>query len=150
MRAAGVREDDVITICSVAHMDICVPYISSTFIGAKPTTVDPTLTHNDVVHLLQQVNPKLIFVAPEAIDLIEKAVKQLFMKVKIVVFGKAKPYIAFQSFMKSTKDEDNFKPLAVNNLKETAIILFSSGTSGLPKGICISHYGVLSQCHACG
>ncbi|KRT84311.1 AMP-binding protein, partial [Oryctes borbonicus] len=43
------------------------------------------------------------------------------------------------------EQEDNFEPYRVNDLFETAIIALTSGSTGTPKGLCMSHFVILSQ-----
>jgi len=52
--------------------------------------------------------------------------------------------------LKPVQEEDDFKPVPAKDLKDTVAILFSSGTSGLAKGICLNHYGMLSACYTVG
>ncbi|KAK4873030.1 hypothetical protein RN001_015059 [Aquatica leii] len=145
MRSLGVTTNDIVSTCTFNHLNSCVPYLATLFLGAKISNFDPTLSLPDTVHLMKQVTPKIIFVIPEALNLIENAVKGLNQQILIVVFGSSDKHTPFSDFLQSSLEESEFKPHKVESLKETALIFFSSGTSGLPKGICISHYGYMHQ-----
>lgn len=146
MRSKGITSDDIVTLCTNNHLNSAVPYISTFFLSAKVASLDPTLSLTDTTHLLKQVTTKMIFVVPEALDLIEKAIEEISSDIEIVVFGETTKYTKFSDFLEpKEQEEDNFEPVAPKSLQDTAIIFFSSGTSGLPKGICISHFTFLSQ-----
>ncbi|KAK4877747.1 hypothetical protein RN001_010253 [Aquatica leii] len=145
MRCLGITPNDIVTTCTFNHLNSCVPYLATLFLGAKIANFDPTLSLQDIVRLMRQVMPKLIFVIPEAFDLIKSAVKELNEPVHIVVFGPSDEHTSFCEFLEPSKEESEFKPHETVDLKDTALILFSSGTSGLPKGICINHYGFMHQ-----
>ncbi|KAK4873028.1 hypothetical protein RN001_015057 [Aquatica leii] len=145
MRCLGVTPNDIISTCTFTRLDSCVPYLATLFLGAKIANFDPTLSLQDTVHLMKQVTPKIIFVIPETLDVIKNAVKELNKQITIVVFGSTDEHTPFSEFLKPSLEESLFKPHEISDLKETAIIFFSSGTSGLPKGICISHYGFMHQ-----
>ncbi|KAF2888325.1 hypothetical protein ILUMI_17848 [Ignelater luminosus] len=145
MRSKGITPDDTVALCTFNHLNGVVPYISSIFIGAKAAALDPTLSLVDTTHLLKQVTPKIIFVVPQAIELIEKAAEEISSDVEIVVFGETEKHTKFSDFLQPKDGEDSFEPVAPKSLFDTAIILFSSGTSGMPKGICLTHYGLLGQ-----
>lgn len=120
-------------------MDIAVPYIASLFLGAIPTALDPSLSVDDAAHLLNLVKPKIIFVAAEATGLIRNSLEINHLQAEIIILGDT-----FCELLEPAEKEEEFKPYEVKDSKETAVILFSSGTTGLPKGICLNHYSFLN------
>lgn len=141
MRNMGVNKNDVVCICSEDnHLNSCVPVIASLFIGAKPVSIEPDMLQSDVVHYLKSVSPKIIFVVPEGIELIEDAVVSSSLSTDVVVFGATSKHLEFSSFISEKPNECSFQPIVVEDLMETAVLNFSSGTSGMPKPICVKHY----------
>lgn len=106
--------------------------------------VDPTLSIDETVYYLNLTSPKLIFVQSESTELIEKALQKANLSSKLVIFGDTQKHIPFSQFVKPKTGEENFKPLAVD-LKDVASVYFTSGTTGLPKAACHSHYAILCQ-----
>lgn len=147
MRSIGIRPNDVITICSNTNMDCFIPLYATFFLGAIPANIVPNLPLSDVIHLMKLVSPRIIFVSPEAVKLIEDTLRELKMNTKIVVFGETNKYIRFSEFLLPHPEETKFVPYEVTNIKDTALIAFSSGTTGLPKGVCLSHYGLVGLLH---
>ncbi|KAF2885985.1 hypothetical protein ILUMI_20187 [Ignelater luminosus] len=143
MRSKGIKPNDVITICSHTSMDCFIPFYASFFIGAISASIDPKLPQSDIVHLLKLVSPKMIFVIPESIEVIEETLQELNMNAQIVVIGKTNKYLSFSEFLLPHPEENKFIPYEVTNLKDTSVIVFSSGSTGLPKGVCLTHYGLL-------
>ncbi|KAK5640145.1 hypothetical protein RI129_010956 [Pyrocoelia pectoralis] len=144
MRKKGIKSNDIVTVCSSTHLNTSIPIIASFFLDAKPSNTDPRFTVADTAHLLKQVNPKMIFVSPEGIELIETVINQLDMTPELVIFGETTKHTPFSEFLKHCEEEDNFQPVEIRDLKETAVVYFSSGSTGLPKGICLSHLSLLS------
>lgn len=65
----------------------------------------------------------------------------------IIVFGDSDIYKNFSTFLAPHEDEKKFQPAPVNTLERPAFIFFSSGTTGLPKGIVINHYSMGAQAY---
>lgn len=144
MKSEGLTENDIVCLCSYNQKDICTPFIASTFLGIKVASLDPTLSTSDSAYLLKQVKPTVIFIIPEALNLIETAIEQAEISCKIIVFGKSDQYQQFDEYLVPSEEENDFRPVDVSP-EDTAVIFFSSGTTGLPKGICQSHYALLAQ-----
>lgn len=145
MRSKGLKKGDIVTICSSNHLDTCVPYIASYFLGVLPANTDPNISLEDTVFMLKQVKPKMIFVSTNAVNLMEDALKEMKHDAEIVIFGETSDHTSFGQFLEASEEEKDFKPVDISNLKETCAILFSSGTTGMPKGICVHHRGLLAQ-----
>ncbi|XP_018573288.1 4-coumarate--CoA ligase 1 [Anoplophora glabripennis] len=135
----GVQKGDTIVIYSKNQLYACVPLISCFFLGAIPTYLDDLLTSIEVVNVLKQLDPKLILTTSEKLETIQKFIKTEgnHVNTEILIFD--------QGFYEPQENEGEFQPIYVNDLKETVMIPFSSGTTGFPKGICISHYALLRR-----
>ncbi|KAG5877740.1 hypothetical protein JTB14_005975 [Gonioctena quinquepunctata] len=145
LKERGLSKDDVIMLCSDNHGNSCVPFIAGIFLGIPVSSLDPHLSVLDTIHLLKQVTPSILFVVPSALELVESSLKAAEIDIEIVVFGESEKHTEFSEFLEHHKDEETFSPEPVLSLHETAVIFFSSGTTGLPKGIMISYYGLMGQ-----
>lgn len=145
MRSRGLKPKDIISICSHNHLDTVVPLYAAFFLGVIPASLDPSLSLNDAAFLIKQVEPKMVFASEEAVTLVEGALKRANLEADIVVFGETTQHSRFSEFLENKPEEFQFRPKEDVDDKDTAVIYFSSGTTGMPKGICLSHYGLLNQ-----
>lgn len=70
------------------------------------------------------------------------------MNAEIVVFdefGASDKHTKFADFLQFKDEEEEFIPEPVSDIHDTAVIFFSSGTTGYPKGIKTSHYALICQ-----
>jgi 4-coumarate--CoA ligase len=142
LKRKGITCEDVIACCSYNSLDNTIPIIASTYLGAKIVNLDPTLSSRNTTHLLTLVSPRVIFVEEDSLGLIENSLKDAKINSEIVVFGKSSRYATFSDLVRPCADEDAFAPAKVD-LQDIGIMFFSSGTTGLPKAICHSHYSFL-------
>ncbi|KAJ8967846.1 hypothetical protein NQ314_002608, partial [Rhamnusium bicolor] len=145
LKEMGIDKNDIISTCTHNHKNSVVPIIASFFVGTKIANFDPNLSHLDTIHLLKLIEPKIIFVSLESLPFMEKCLKASKVNTDLVVFGDSETYSQFSEYLELNPNEKNFEPVTIDDNKETAVILFSSGTTGFPKGICLSHYGLLGQ-----
>ncbi|XP_044268916.1 4-coumarate--CoA ligase 1-like [Tribolium madens] len=142
LKKRGITSKDVVAFCSYNSLDNTIPIISSLYLGAKVVSLDPTLSARQTKHLLSLVSPRLIFVGEESVTLIENCLNEVNLNAEIVVFGKSIKYETFSNLLTPTPEEKTFRPEKVD-IHDIAVMFFSSGTTGLPKAICHSHYSFL-------
>ncbi|KAF5295898.1 hypothetical protein FQR65_LT10386 [Abscondita terminalis] len=140
----GVKPGDHISLCTYNHLNSAVPYIASYFTGTIMGPIEPTMSVEEAAYLLRKTLPKIIFATPTAVPLVEKVIESIGTDTIIVVFGETSNHIPFSQLILPHEDEDEFKPYEPENLNELSLILFSSGTSGMPKAICFNHVNMLS------
>lgn len=145
MRDRGITTDDIIGICSYNHLNSTVPFIAAQLIGCKVCNSDPSLSLRDTTHLMKLIQPKLMFVSPDAEDMMTKALQDANCWTEIVVFGSSIKHCQFSDFLVPQEEESSFTPFEVDSPNKTAVIMFSSGTTGLPKGICLSHDALMAN-----
>ncbi|KAK4872972.1 hypothetical protein RN001_015001 [Aquatica leii] len=140
----GVTQDDVISTCSLNHINSCIPIFASLFIGVKSASLDYQIINKEAVLLIEQISPKVIFVDFESLPFIESILKQSNKTTIIVVFGETPNYINFFDLLLPNPREHDFKPVEMNET-QTAFVFFTSGSNGMPKGVCLSHGELLEQ-----
>lgn len=94
----------------------------------------------EFVHALTITQPKLIFVSESALDAVLKT-KEQFTCDNIIVFGDGiDGTTPLAKFLELSKDKNQlFAPKNFDASQQVALILLSSGTTGLPKCVMITH-----------
>lgn len=150
MRSRGITDKDIIGLCSSNNRFSCIPFYACMFLGARFTAFDPALTIDDIKHLLKVVTPKLLFVEASAMELVKHALSEICNTHTEIVSlndNETEKYTSFYNFLAPKVEEENFKPTVVEDGNRTAMILCSSGTTGLPKGIEHTHHVILNKVH---
>lgn len=111
--------------------------------GAVPVFLDPGMGREALIKCIKEVQPKAFIGAPRAL-LLKRWLREEFAALKFVVaatpvwFGKAHSL----SFLKKFSDA----PLPrTGNIENISLIAFTSGGTGIPKGVIYTHQMIAAQ-----
>ncbi|XP_067211755.1 luciferin 4-monooxygenase-like [Linepithema humile] len=143
LKKQGIKPDDIVAICTNNHFDAYIPYLACLYLSviANPWDVYLTKTEGNLRYFLNLCRPKVMFIDSNIAATVYKTATEFNFSTKIVVFGKIERFESLQSILNNNSHKAEIdKFYASKNLRQnhTVMILFTSGTTGLPKAVNIS------------
>ncbi|MCU0634306.1 MAG: AMP-binding protein, partial [Gemmatimonadaceae bacterium] len=139
--ARGVRHGDVIGLVSMNTPDFIVLLHGAACIGAVTTTINPTATAHEIADQLRDAGARLLVTAAA---LVEKAreVAQHAAITDLIVFGSTEGATSFASIL---RPDLAVPEVTVDPSRDLVVLPYSSGTSGLPKGVMLTHRNLVAN-----
>ncbi|MBK6639754.1 MAG: long-chain fatty acid--CoA ligase [Bacteroidetes bacterium] len=146
----GITPGDKIAIISNNRPEWNFTDLGVLQIGAIDVPVYPTISENDLKFILTDADVKIVFVSSEELYLKVKNIAQnLPLKPLIYTYNRVNGAPHWTELLETgekSKDENR-----LNNLKDAvktedlATLLYTSGTTGNPKGVMLSHANLVSN-----
>ncbi|MBA0756171.1 hypothetical protein Gogos_021681 [Gossypium gossypioides] len=139
----GINKSDQVLIFAPNSVQFPLCFFAITAIGAIATTANPNYTVNELSKQLKDSNPKLVVTVPELFDKVKD------FNIPLISLGskrnqrgfnvKNTPKIrSFHDLLDIAGNVTEFPSVSVKQT-DTAVLLYSSGTTGLSKGVVLTH-----------
>ncbi|EFJ13043.1 hypothetical protein SELMODRAFT_446445 [Selaginella moellendorffii] len=143
----GVRRGDVVLILSPNSIQFVESFLAVIFVGAILTTVNPLNTAEEIAKQARDSSPSLVITTLELAD----KVQRLDLPSVIIDHrdGSVLPprSIPYSSLLRESpifRAGSSMSAPIESNLDDTVALLYSSGTTGVSKGVMLSHRNFLA------
>jgi len=136
----GIQRGDFVGLCAPNSIEWLVSYFGVLKTGATAVTLPITFTKDELNRLLDDARPRVLFTADEKLQDLGDRKDRPYLE-KIVSPAGDIPYDRLIE-----KGSYSFKAVDMDR-DDTAAILFTGGTTGIPKGVMLTHENIKSSAH---
>ncbi|KAH7864578.1 hypothetical protein Vadar_031188 [Vaccinium darrowii] len=139
----GIKKNDVVLIFSPNSIQFPICFFAIVAIGAIATTVNPVYTVSEISKQVKDCKPKVIITVPELWDKVKGfGLESIIIgsEQKSSLIGSPNSKVTwFDDLVKNAGSVSDFSSVADLKSSDTAALLYSSGTTGLSKGVVLNH-----------
>ena len=143
LAARGFAKGHVFAIYSPNLPEYAAVFFGVAAAGGVSTTINPTYTAKELRSQLKDSGATYLVTIPQFLDAAREAVTGTAVE-EIFVFGDAEGATPFAALMVDVVDGDA-RAVEIDPREDLVALPYSSGTTGLPKGVMLTHYNVVAN-----
>ena len=139
----GFKKGDVFALYLPNVPEYPIVFFGVIALGGIVTTLNPTFTEKEISYQLKDSGAKYIFTIPAIADKAKTAAAENGIN-EVFVIGEAEGCEPLDSLL---FDDGSAFPgnVSVNPKEDVCVMPYSSGTTGFPKGVMLTHQNIVSQ-----
>lgn len=137
----GLQKDDRVIVFLTNIPEVIISYQAIIRAGAIAVPANPALSPQELAYIIDHSETSIIITADVLTPTVRKATEISYQKPLVLVADSSREYT---SLADCYADDDTF--LMVDQPQDaTAVMMYTSGTTGTPKGVMLSHHGLLTK-----
>ncbi|HEX8922535.1 MAG TPA: AMP-binding protein, partial [Pyrinomonadaceae bacterium] len=142
LAARGFSKGDVFAIFSPNVPEYAVAFLAVATLGGINTTINPVYTADELAYQLTDAGARYLLTVPQLMDKALEAVEGSAVE-EIFVLGEAEGATPFASLLES--DVALLPEIDINPREDLVALPYSSGTTGVAKGVMLTHYNMVAN-----
>ncbi|XP_058128725.1 uncharacterized protein LOC131289977 [Anopheles ziemanni] len=143
----GIKKDTVVAVMCENRIELPIVTFAATYLRAIPILLNPGYTASELAHVLKHTQPRAIFASPFAMTTLQPLLRTVRSVKLTVLFGDKRPHpkvtLFRELFDRNRAQFITFTPQPVQVNDQVGLMILSSGTTGLPKAVQLTHYNVM-------
>jgi acyl-CoA synthetase (AMP-forming)/AMP-acid ligase II len=137
----GIGKGDVVAIFAPNLPDYAVVFHAVARLGAVLTPANPSYTVEELRFQLQDAGARLLVTTGALLDKARGAVSAATQTIGIVTIGRVEGVEALEDI----EVDEEPPPVSIDTANDVVVMPYSSGTTGLPKGVMLTHRNLLAN-----
>jgi acyl-CoA synthetase (AMP-forming)/AMP-acid ligase II len=140
LAASGLRPGDTLLLFSPNSPEWVIVALAAMSLGGRATGANPSYTAAELGHQIRDSGARMAFTLPALLDTVRLAAQGTDCG-RIVVDGTADGCLSLADLLRA----DGAEPAVPQAPDAIALLPYSSGTTGLPKGVMLTHRAVVAN-----
>jgi acyl-CoA synthetase (AMP-forming)/AMP-acid ligase II len=140
LAARGIAPGKVVGLMAPNTPEYAVVFHGVAIAGGAVTTINPTYGSEEVRHQLQDAGASMLFVVPAFLEVAQAAIEGTDVTEIVVLGGAPNGATAIVELF-----GDPIEQVPVDLDDHTVVLPYSSGTTGLPKGVMLTHRNLVAN-----
>ena len=141
LKERGFKKGDVFGILSPNCPEYAIAFHATATLGGIVTPINPLYTRSEIAHQLKDCSARFLVTIPTFMDKAREAADDSGVE-EIFVFGEAEGATPFSSLL---VDNGRAEQVPIDPAKDLVALPYSSGTTGLPKGVMLTHRNLVAN-----
>jgi acyl-CoA synthetase (AMP-forming)/AMP-acid ligase II len=137
----GFKKGDVFAIYSPNVPEYAIAFHGVASVGGINTTINPLYTAGELADQLNDAGAKYLLTIPSFLDKAQEAAAESDVE-EIFVFGEAEGATPFASLLQGDGQPPD---ISIDPKKDLVVLPYSSGTTGLSKGVMLTHFNLVAN-----
>jgi long-chain acyl-CoA synthetase len=137
LQALGIQKGDIIGILSWNQLEYPEVFGAAMKGGFVLAHFNPRLKAGELVHVINDAEPRVLFLGSELVETVDRIHKQLPKREFYLTFGEAEGQMMAYGEMVESQSKEEPEPRVSE--EDPLTIFYTSGTTGLPRGAIYMH-----------
>jgi acyl-CoA synthetase (AMP-forming)/AMP-acid ligase II len=145
LQRRGFGKGDVLAIYCPNVPEYATVFLAVASIGGVNTTINPLYVVDELVTQLRDSGARLLVTVPAFLDKARAAASKSGVQ-EIIVLGAGEGATPFERLLESPPAPS---PPAIDPRQDLVVLPYSSGTTGFPKGVMLTHFNLVANLAQC-